>query len=242
MKHSSSTSLDLLAESAVIAVCTLADAAGPGRWSAGAVEDAASALEVLAGALSEISPEAAELLDVVPAAVAALRERVEHAVAQAAPAGPSARWAATSADPAVLSTGLRRALASHSLTGHRVHQLGPALLTVTLDPAHAQALAVLLAARRSLPRQPPSAEDGLHWGAGPAETAAAALSVALGAYGPGTYARVLASGQVTAGLSPTAARQVTDALNTRPAPSSASSSRPQRRGLGDRWKGIDAGH
>lgn len=34
-------------------------------------------------------------------------------------------------DPAVLSTGLQRALAAHSLTGHRVHQLGPVLLTVT---------------------------------------------------------------------------------------------------------------
>ncbi|MGO4634936.1 hypothetical protein AB4225_29015 [Streptomyces sp. 2RAF24] len=62
MKHSTSLSLDPLAESAVIAVCALADAAGPGQWSPGAVDDAATALEVLAGALSEPSPEAAELL------------------------------------------------------------------------------------------------------------------------------------------------------------------------------------
>ncbi|MFE7805872.1 hypothetical protein ACFU51_14645 [Streptomyces sp. NPDC057430] len=234
MNHS--TSLDPLAESAVIAVCALADAAGPARWSSGAVEDAATALEVLAGALSEISPEAAELLEVIPAAVAALRERVEHAPTAGVPALRSD--AAT--DPAVLSTGLRRALSAHSLTGHRVHQLGPALLTVTLDAVHAQALAVLLAARRALPRQPPALEDELHWGAGPAETAAASLAVALAAYGPGTYARVLASGQVTAGLTPTATLQATDALSVRPAPA-ASNSRPRRRGLGDRWKGIDAG-
>ncbi|MEU8622809.1 hypothetical protein [Streptomyces sp. NPDC048623] len=234
MKHSNPL-LDPLAENAVIAVCALADAAGPGRWSSGAVEDAATALEVLAGALSELSPEAAELLEVIPAAVAALRERVEHAPAAAVPARR-----AEAADPAVLSTGLRRALAGHSLTGHRVHQLGPALLTVTLDAAHAQALAVLLTARRTLPQQSPAIEDELHWGAGPAETAAAALAVALAAYGPGTYARVLASGQVTAGLSPTAAVQVTGALNARPAPASGTS-RPRRRGLGSGWKGIDAG-
>ncbi|MCX5016640.1 hypothetical protein OG765_37595 [Streptomyces sp. NBC_00555] len=97
-------------------------------------------------------------------------------------------------DPAVLSTGLRRALAAHSLDRHRVHQLGPALLTITLDAAHARALAVLLAARRELPRQAPAAEDELRWGAGSADTAAASLAVALAAYGPGTYASVLAAG------------------------------------------------
>ncbi|MER6394360.1 hypothetical protein ABT236_38655 [Streptomyces sp. NPDC001523] len=236
MKHSNPL-LDPLAEGAVIAVCALADAAGPDRWSSGAVEDAATALEVLAGALAELSPEAAELLEVVPAAVAALRERVERAPAAAVPSGPAADRVE---DPAVLSTGLRRALTAHSLAGHRVHQLGPALLTITLDAAHAQALAVLLAARRKLPRQAPTAEDELRWGAGPAETAAAALAVALAAYGPGTYARVLASGHVTAGLTPSAARQVTDALNARPV-ATAPSSRARRRGLGHGWKGIDAG-
>lgn len=235
MKHSNPL-LDPLAEGAVIAVCALADAAGPDRWSSGAVEDAATALEVLAGALAELSPEAAELLEVVPAAVAALRERVERAPAAAVPSGPADHVE----DPAVLSTGLRRALAGHSLAGHRVHQLGPALLTITLDAAHAQALAVLLAARRELPRQAATAEDEFRWGAGPAETAATSLAVALAAYGPGTYARVLASGQVTAGLTPTAAEQVTDALSTRPAPA-APSARPRRRGLGHGWKGIDEG-
>ncbi|MFJ7209521.1 hypothetical protein ACIQWR_39070 [Streptomyces sp. NPDC098789] len=235
MKHS--TSLDPLAENAVIAVCALADAAGPEQWSTGAIEDAATALEVLAGALANLSPEAAELLEVVPAAVAALRERVEHTPAPVPPSGRTDRVE----DPAVLSTGLRRALAAHSLTGHRVHQLGPALLTVTLDAAHAQALAVLLAARRALPRQTPAAEDEPRWGAGPAETAAAALAGALAAYGPGTYARVLPSEQVTAGLSPAAAGEVTAALNTRLVPAAATS-RPRRRGLGNGWKGIGAGH
>lgn len=91
MKHSNPL-LDPLAEGAVIAVCALADAAGPERWSSGATEDAATALEVLAGALSELSPEAAELLEVVPAAVAALRERVGHAPAAAAlPCRPTVR-------------------------------------------------------------------------------------------------------------------------------------------------------
>ncbi|MFE0776430.1 hypothetical protein [Streptomyces sp. NPDC058861] len=105
MKHSS-TSLDPLAENAVIAVCALADAVGPGQWSSGAVEDAATALEVLAGALSELSPEAAELLEVIPAAVAALRERVDHA-----PATTVSAHRAEAAALAVLNTGLRRALA-----------------------------------------------------------------------------------------------------------------------------------
>ncbi|MCP9976248.1 hypothetical protein [Streptomyces somaliensis] len=40
--------LEALAEQAVVAACALADAADPGEWSAGAVEDAATALEVLA--------------------------------------------------------------------------------------------------------------------------------------------------------------------------------------------------
>ncbi|WP_030196296.1 hypothetical protein [Streptomyces sp. NRRL S-87] len=171
-----------------------------------------------------------------PAAIAALRERVEHTPAAA---GPVLR-ADTAEDPTVLSTGLRRALAAHSLAGHRVHQLSPALLTVTLDAAAAQALAVLLAARRGLPRQAPAAKDELHWGAGPAKTAAASLAVALPAYGPGTYARALASGQVTAGLSQAAAGQVTAAMNPRPAPA-VPASRARRRGLANGWKGIDAG-
>lgn len=123
MKHSG-TRLDPLAESAVIAACALADASGLERWSAGAIEDAATALEVLAGALSSLSPAAAEILEVVPAAVAALREGVERVPTAAAPSGNDSR----AGDPAVLSAGLRRALATHNLTG-RVHQLGPDLLT-----------------------------------------------------------------------------------------------------------------
>ncbi|MFH8558890.1 hypothetical protein ACH4FE_35610 [Streptomyces celluloflavus] len=93
-----STLLDPLAESAVIAVCVLADAAGPERWSNGAVEDAATALEVLAEALPKLSPEAAELLQGHPG-------RAE--------------------DPVVLGTGPWRALAAHSLAGHRVHRSAP---------------------------------------------------------------------------------------------------------------------
>ncbi|MFG2667555.1 hypothetical protein ACGFY6_25350 [Streptomyces sp. NPDC048387] len=234
MKHSSSR-LDPLAERAVLAACALADASGPDRWSAGAIEDAATALEVLAGALSGLSPRAAELLEVVPAAVAALRAGVEHVPAEAAPAPGAGR----SGDPAVLSTALRRVLAVHNLAG-RVHQLGPALLTITMGPAHAQALAALLAVRRELPRQTPAPEDEPRWGGGPADTAAASLAAALAAYGPETYARVLASGDVSAGLTPSAALQVTGALDAPPARTPAPASRPRRRGLGYGWKGIEA--
>ncbi|MFD3469960.1 hypothetical protein ACFWWM_27055 [Streptomyces sp. NPDC058682] len=107
--------------------------------------------------------------------------------------------------PAPVRFGLLRAVRLLVVPAHRVHcvgivLLGPALLTVTLNAAHAQALAVLLAALRELPRQTPAAEAELRWGAGPAETAAASLAVALAAYGSGTYARVLDSGHVTAGL------------------------------------------
>ncbi|MGI5484873.1 hypothetical protein [Streptomyces lavendofoliae] len=42
---------------AVVAACTLADAADPSRWSADAVEDVAAALEVVAGALAQLDPE-----------------------------------------------------------------------------------------------------------------------------------------------------------------------------------------
>ncbi|GAA3381084.1 hypothetical protein GCM10020367_70950 [Streptomyces sannanensis] len=72
------------------------------------------------------------------------------------------------------------------------HQLGAALVTVTLDPPGAQALAVLLDRRSGVPHQAQHADDG--WGEGPADTAAAELADALRAHGAGTYARVLTSG------------------------------------------------
>ncbi|MDV9192607.1 hypothetical protein R6L23_31105, partial [Streptomyces sp. SR27] len=103
MNHT--TGLDSLAEQAVVVACELADAAGPDKWSGGAVEDAVTALEVLAGALSGLGPEAAELLEVIPAAVAALREHVEQQMpATAAPSGRAGR----AEDPVVVSTRLRR--------------------------------------------------------------------------------------------------------------------------------------
>ncbi|MER5295805.1 hypothetical protein ABT382_27605 [Streptomyces pharetrae] len=70
--------VEALAEEAVVAACTLADAADPSRWSAGAVEDVAAALEVLAGALAQFDPECAEILAVVPVAAAAIVERAEQ--------------------------------------------------------------------------------------------------------------------------------------------------------------------
>ncbi|MFV2119655.1 hypothetical protein ACE14D_14900, partial [Streptomyces sp. Act-28] len=57
--------LEALAEQAVVAACALADAAGLGEWSPGAVEDAATALEVLAGALARLDPQCADILAAV---------------------------------------------------------------------------------------------------------------------------------------------------------------------------------
>ncbi|MET9428517.1 hypothetical protein [Streptomyces sp. NPDC003036] len=220
--------LEALAEEAVVAACTLADAADPSRWSAGAVEDAAAALEVLAGALAQLDPECAEILSVVPIAAAAVVERAEQAGAGTSSSEAGGRAAAGT------SAALRQALAAHGLTRHRVHQLGAALVTVTLDAPEAQALAVLLSRGDALPRQSQQADDG--WGAGPAETAAAALADALRAHGTGAYARVLASGQVSAGLTPQTAQAVVAALTSRP----GGASRGKRRGLGSGFKGIAA--
>ncbi|MEU9197746.1 hypothetical protein [Streptomyces hundungensis] len=209
-----------------MAACTLADAAGPLRWSAGAVEDVAAALEVLAGALAQLDPECAEILSVVPIAAAAIVERAEQAAAGTNESISGRVAAGTSA-------ALRQALAAHGLTRHRVHQLGAALVTMTLDAPEAQALAVLLSRRDALPRQA-QPEDCDGWGAGPAETAAAALADALRAHSTGAYARVLASGQVSAGLTPQAAQAVVAALTARP----VSAARGKRRGLGPGFKGV----
>jgi hypothetical protein len=220
--------LEALAEEAVVAACTLADAS-PTRRSAGAVEDTAAALKVLAGALAQLDPECAEILSVVPVPAAAIVERAEQAGT-----GTTSSQAGGGA-AAGTSAALRQALAAHGLPRHRVHQLGAALVTVTLDPAEAQALAVLLSRRDALPRQAqPEDEDG--WGAGPVETAAAALADALRAHATGAYARVLASGQVRAGLTPQAAHAVVAALTTR----TGAASRGKRRGLGSGFKGIAA--
>ncbi|WP_049976658.1 hypothetical protein [Streptomyces leeuwenhoekii] len=148
-----------LAEEAVVAACELADAAGPTQWSASAVEDVAAALEVLAGALSQLDPECAEILAVVPVAAAAVVERAEQARTGARP-GETADARAT----AGTSAALRQALTAHGLTRHRVHQLGAALVTVTLDAPEAQALAVLLSRANILPRQARQGDDG-GWGA-----------------------------------------------------------------------------
>ncbi|MFB7258070.1 hypothetical protein [Streptomyces nojiriensis] len=218
--------VEALAEEAVVAACTLADAASPSRWSAGAVEDVAAALEVLAGALAQLDPECAEILSVVPIAAAAVVERAEQAAAGTSGSVDGRAMAGTQA-------ALRQALTAHGLARHRVHQLGAALITVTLDAPEAQALAVLLGRRGVLPRQAqPEGEDG--WGAGPAGTAAAALADALRAHGTGAYARVLASGQVSAGLTPQAAQAVVAALSARP----GVASRGKRRGLGPGFKGV----
>ncbi|MET9429643.1 hypothetical protein [Streptomyces sp. NPDC003036] len=219
--------VEALAEEAVVAACTLADAADPTRWSASAVEDTAAALEVLAGALAQLDPECAEILSVVPIAAAAIIERAEQAAAGPSEAVGGRATAGTSA-------ALRQALAAHGLTRHRVHQLGAALVTVTPDAPEAQALAVLLSRGDALPRQSQQADDS--WGAGPAETAAAALADAPRTHGSGAYARVLTSGQVSAGLTPQTAQAVAAALTTRP----GAASRGKRRGLGSGFKGIAA--
>ncbi|MEU1377941.1 hypothetical protein ABZ442_30455 [Streptomyces triculaminicus] len=217
--------MESLAEQTVVAACALADAAGPESWSASAVEDAAAALEVLAGALAQLDPECAEILAVVPVAAAAVLERVEHARSGDGPQDDGRGIVGT-------STALRQTLTAHGVTRHRVHQLGAALVTVTLDAADAQALAALLAQRGEVPSQVRHDEEG--WG-GPAETAAAALAEALAAHGPNAYARVLSSGQVSAGLTPGAARGIVSALGSRP---STSSRTGRRRGLGPGYKGL----
>lgn len=222
--------VEKLAEEAVVAACELADAAGPTQWSASAVEDVAAALEVLAGALAQLDPECAEFLAVVPVAAAAVVERAELARTGARPGEPAGGRAASG-----ISAALRQVLTAHGLTRHRVHQLGAALVTVTLDAPEAQALAVLLnRPPGALPHQAPQADAG--WGEGPAETAASALAEALRAHGTGAYARVLTSGQVSAGLTPQAAQAVVAALTAR----LATASRGRRRGLGPGFQGITA--
>ncbi|WP_237314682.1 hypothetical protein [Streptomyces sp. AMCC400023] len=57
-------------------MCELTDTVTAGSWSAGAVEDAADAIDMLAEALAAIDPEAARALAAVPAATAALRRRL----------------------------------------------------------------------------------------------------------------------------------------------------------------------
>ncbi|WPO76300.1 hypothetical protein [Streptomyces sp. KN37] len=220
--------VEALAEEVVVAACTLTDAADPSRWSTGAVEDVAAALEVLAEALAQLDPECAEILSVVPVAAAAVVERAEQSGAGASEAVGGTAAAGTSA-------ALRQALAAHGLTRNRVHQLGAVLVTVTLDAPEAQALAALLSRRDALPQQAQQGgNDG--WGAGPAETAAAALADALRVHDTGAYARVLTTGQVSAGLTPQAAQAVVAALTVRP----GAASRGKRRGLGSGFKGIAA--
>ncbi|MYU23508.1 hypothetical protein [Streptomyces sp. SID8352] len=186
----------------------------------------AAALEVLAGALTQPGPECPEILSAVPVAAAAVVERAEQTSAGASESVSGRATAGT-------STALRQALAAHGLTQHRLHQLGAALVTVTLDAPEAQALAMLLSRRDALPRQTQQGgESG--WGSGPTETAAAALADALRAHGRGAYTRVLASGQVSAGLTPQSAQAVVAALAARP----GAAPRGNRRGLGPGFKGI----
>ncbi|WP_327419634.1 hypothetical protein [Streptomyces sp. NBC_01233] len=118
------------------------------------MEDVAAALGILAGALAQLDPECAEILAVVPVAAAAVVERAEQAGAGTKPGDAAGGRAAAGA-----SAALRQAPTARGLTRHRVHQFGAALVTVTLNAAAAQALAVLLAARLGLPRQAPAAED-----------------------------------------------------------------------------------
>ncbi|MEV5241932.1 hypothetical protein AB0K89_22920 [Streptomyces cinnamoneus] len=67
-----------LANAAAESACVLADAGVPYGWSAAAVEDAVEAIDVLAAVLAALDPQAARLLTAVPAATAALRQRIER--------------------------------------------------------------------------------------------------------------------------------------------------------------------
>ncbi|MGW1675668.1 hypothetical protein [Streptomyces sp. NPDC002324] len=64
--------VDRHAEEADVAACELADALTTAPWTAGAAEDAAHAIETLAGALAGLGPEAAAILAPVLSATAAL--------------------------------------------------------------------------------------------------------------------------------------------------------------------------
>ncbi|MFF8960774.1 hypothetical protein [Streptomyces sp. NPDC014894] len=64
------------AELAVVSACHLADVVTPTAWSTGAAEDALDAIDVLAAALSEISPETADALGAVTAATTAARHHL----------------------------------------------------------------------------------------------------------------------------------------------------------------------
>jgi hypothetical protein len=64
------------AESVVVSACHLADVVTPTAWSAAAAEDALDAIDVLAAALSGISPETAGALAAVAAATADARRQL----------------------------------------------------------------------------------------------------------------------------------------------------------------------
>lgn len=77
------------AEAVADAVCELVDAVTPGTWSAGAVEDAVDAIEMLAEALAAIDPKAARALAPIPAATAELRRRLDPAATEDVPEVPA---------------------------------------------------------------------------------------------------------------------------------------------------------
>ncbi|MER7048347.1 hypothetical protein [Streptomyces jumonjinensis] len=65
------------AELVVESACHLADAVTPTAWSTAAAEDALDAIDVLAAALSQISPETAQALAAVAAATADARRHLD---------------------------------------------------------------------------------------------------------------------------------------------------------------------
>lgn len=73
------------------AACELVDTVTPRTWSAGAVEDVADAIDMLAEALAAIDPEAARALAAIPAATAALRRRLAPAAAEGIAEAPAPR-------------------------------------------------------------------------------------------------------------------------------------------------------
>lgn len=111
------------------------------------MEGVATALEVLAGALAQLDKECGEILAVVTVAAAAVMERTELAGVGTSSSETGGRAAAGT------SVALRQALTAHGRTRHRAHQLGAALVTVTLDASEAQALAMLLSRGDALPRR-----------------------------------------------------------------------------------------
>ncbi|MFF4647497.1 hypothetical protein [Streptomyces sp. NPDC001389] len=108
-----STSAVERAEALADAACELHDVAGPGSWSADAVEDAVEAMETTALALAAAQPDVAAAMLAIRQQLAAVRERLGLPPGEPpAAAGPDED---EHQEPAVAPTPLRRRPARRGL-------------------------------------------------------------------------------------------------------------------------------